>query len=131
MSDTKSGDDKTLSVTPKKTLTLKRPGMEQGTVRLSEAELSDELQKLGASISVSTAQYNNLPEEARVELGWRGIAWYHGADGAVTRLWYGVGSPEDNRMARIKDQRLAALTDEARDVAIYRANAWLDDNFSE
>ena len=26
MSDTKSGDDKTLSVTPKKTLTLKRPG---------------------------------------------------------------------------------------------------------
>ncbi|MGY6039557.1 M16 family metallopeptidase [Aeromonas sp. AE23HZ002T15] len=34
--------------------------LEQGTVRLSEAELSDELQKLGASISVSTAQYNNL-----------------------------------------------------------------------
>ncbi|MEZ2328179.1 translation initiation factor IF-2 [Mesorhizobium sp. RCC_202] len=33
MSDTKSGDDKTLSVTPKKTLTLKRPGTEQGTVR--------------------------------------------------------------------------------------------------
>ncbi len=33
MSDTKSDDDKTLSVTPKKTLTLKRPGMEQGTVR--------------------------------------------------------------------------------------------------
>ena len=33
MSDTKTGDDKTLSVTPKKTLTLKRPGMEQGTVR--------------------------------------------------------------------------------------------------
>jgi translation initiation factor IF-2 len=33
MSDTKSGDDKTLSVTTKKTLTLKRPGMEQGTVR--------------------------------------------------------------------------------------------------
>ena len=33
MSDTKSGDDKTLSVTPKKTLTLKRPGIEQGTVR--------------------------------------------------------------------------------------------------
>ncbi|RUU03823.1 translation initiation factor IF-2 [Mesorhizobium sp. USDA-HM6] len=31
MSDTKSGDDKTLSVTPKKTLTLKRP--ETGTVR--------------------------------------------------------------------------------------------------
>ncbi len=29
MSDTKSGDDKTLSVTPKKTLTLKRPGIEQ------------------------------------------------------------------------------------------------------
>ncbi|WP_296737344.1 translation initiation factor IF-2, partial [Mesorhizobium sp.] len=27
------GDDKTLSVTPKKTLTLKRPGTEQGTVR--------------------------------------------------------------------------------------------------
>ncbi|TJV25837.1 MAG: GTP-binding protein, partial [Mesorhizobium sp.] len=35
MSDTKSGDDKTLSVTPKKTLTLKRPGTEQGTVRQS------------------------------------------------------------------------------------------------
>ncbi|MFC3208703.1 translation initiation factor IF-2 [Aquamicrobium soli] len=33
MSDTKSGDDKTLSVTPKKTLTLKRPGVEQGVVR--------------------------------------------------------------------------------------------------
>lgn len=33
MSDTKSGDDKTLSVTPKKTLTLKRPGVEQSTVR--------------------------------------------------------------------------------------------------
>ena len=33
MSDTKSGDDKTLSVATKKTLTLKRPGMEQGTVR--------------------------------------------------------------------------------------------------
>ena len=33
MSDTKSGDDKTLSVNPKKTLTLKRPGIEQGTVR--------------------------------------------------------------------------------------------------
>jgi translation initiation factor IF-2 len=33
MSDTKSGDDKTLSVNTKKTLTLKRPGMEQGTVR--------------------------------------------------------------------------------------------------
>jgi translation initiation factor IF-2 len=31
MSDTK--DDKTLSVNPKKTLTMKRPGMEQGTVR--------------------------------------------------------------------------------------------------
>ena len=35
MSDTKSGDDKTLSVTPKKTLTIKRPGTEQGTVRQS------------------------------------------------------------------------------------------------
>ena len=35
MSDTKSGDDKTLSVSTKKTLTLKRPGMEQGTVRQS------------------------------------------------------------------------------------------------
>ncbi|WP_309084263.1 translation initiation factor IF-2 [Chelativorans sp.] len=33
MTDTKTGDDKTLSVNPKKTLTLKRPGMEQGTVR--------------------------------------------------------------------------------------------------
>ncbi len=33
MTDTKSGDDKTLSVNVKKTLTLKRPGMEQGTVR--------------------------------------------------------------------------------------------------
>ena len=33
MSDTKSDDDKTLSVPAKKTLTLKRPGMEQGTVR--------------------------------------------------------------------------------------------------
>ncbi|QPC89120.1 translation initiation factor IF-2 [Mesorhizobium sp. INR15] len=33
MSDTKSGDDKTLSVTPKKTLTLKRPGTEQAVVR--------------------------------------------------------------------------------------------------
>ncbi len=33
MSDTKSGDDKTLSVTPKKTLTLKRHGAEQGIVR--------------------------------------------------------------------------------------------------
>ena len=31
MSDTK--DDKTLSVNTKKTLTLKRPGVEQGTVR--------------------------------------------------------------------------------------------------
>ncbi|WP_040692753.1 translation initiation factor IF-2 associated domain-containing protein, partial [Pseudaminobacter salicylatoxidans] len=33
MSDTKSGDDNTLSVNTKKTLTLKRPGLEQGTVR--------------------------------------------------------------------------------------------------
>jgi translation initiation factor IF-2 len=33
MTDTKSGDDNTLSVNPKKTLTLKRPGVEQGTVR--------------------------------------------------------------------------------------------------
>ncbi len=33
MSDTKSGDDKTLSVGTKKTLTLKRSGVEQGTVR--------------------------------------------------------------------------------------------------
>src|SRR5687768_2366648 len=32
MSDTKTGDDK-LSVNTKKTLTLKRPGLEQGTVR--------------------------------------------------------------------------------------------------
>lgn len=34
MSDTKSGDDKTLSVSTKKTLTLKR-GVEQSTVRQS------------------------------------------------------------------------------------------------
>ena len=33
MSDTKSGDEKTLTVHPKKTLTLKRPGIEQSTVR--------------------------------------------------------------------------------------------------
>ncbi len=33
MNDTKSGDDKTLSVTSKPTLTLKRPGIEQSTVR--------------------------------------------------------------------------------------------------
>ncbi len=33
MSDTKSGDEKTLTVNPKKTLTLKRPGIEQSTVR--------------------------------------------------------------------------------------------------
>ena len=33
MSDIKTGDEKTLSVTPKKTLTLKRPGMEHGTVK--------------------------------------------------------------------------------------------------
>ncbi|KFB11308.1 translation initiation factor IF-2 [Nitratireductor basaltis] len=33
MTDTKSGDDKTLSVNAKKTLTLKRPGSDQGTVR--------------------------------------------------------------------------------------------------
>ena len=35
MSDTKSSDDKTLSVSGKKTLTLKRPSVEQGTVRQS------------------------------------------------------------------------------------------------
>ena len=35
MSDTKSGDDKTLSVSTKKTLTLKRSGVEQSTVRQS------------------------------------------------------------------------------------------------
>jgi translation initiation factor IF-2 len=35
MSDIKSSDDKTLSVNTKKTLTLKRPGLEQGTVRQS------------------------------------------------------------------------------------------------
>lgn len=34
--------------------------LEQGTVRLTEAQLSDELQKLGARIDVSTAQYNSL-----------------------------------------------------------------------
>jgi translation initiation factor IF-2 len=33
MSDTKTGDDNKLSVNTKKTLTLKRPGLEQGTVR--------------------------------------------------------------------------------------------------
>jgi translation initiation factor IF-2 len=33
MSDTKTGDDKTLSVTPKKTLSLKPSGVTQGTVR--------------------------------------------------------------------------------------------------
>src|ERR1700752_2765725 len=33
MSERKTGEDKTLSVNSKKTLTLKRPGMEQGTVR--------------------------------------------------------------------------------------------------
>ncbi|WP_048645321.1 translation initiation factor IF-2 [Nitratireductor soli] len=33
MTDTKTGDDKTLSVNTKKTLTLKRPSVEQGTVR--------------------------------------------------------------------------------------------------
>ncbi|HEV7253243.1 MAG TPA: translation initiation factor IF-2 [Mesorhizobium sp.] len=33
MSDTKTGDDKTLHVSGKKPLTLKRPGLEQGTVR--------------------------------------------------------------------------------------------------
>ncbi|WP_295813246.1 translation initiation factor IF-2 N-terminal domain-containing protein, partial [uncultured Nitratireductor sp.] len=33
MTDTKTGDDKTLSVDKKKTLTLKRPSVEQGTVR--------------------------------------------------------------------------------------------------
>ena len=33
MSDTKTGDDKTLSVTPKKTLSLKPAGVTQGTVR--------------------------------------------------------------------------------------------------
>ncbi|MEQ1940944.1 translation initiation factor IF-2 [Mesorhizobium sp. VNQ89] len=33
MTDTKTGDDKTLSVNTKKTLTLKRPGVEQSTVR--------------------------------------------------------------------------------------------------
>ena len=33
MSDTKTGDDKTLSVNTKKTLTLKRTSLEQGTVR--------------------------------------------------------------------------------------------------
>ncbi|MFN4272635.1 MAG: translation initiation factor IF-2 [Aliihoeflea sp.] len=33
MSDTKTGDDKTLSVGTKKTLTMKRTGIEQGTVR--------------------------------------------------------------------------------------------------
>ena len=34
--------------------------MGQGTVRLTEAQLSDELQKLGSSIDVSSAQYNTL-----------------------------------------------------------------------
>ena len=33
MSDTKTGDENTLTVNTKKTLTLKRPGLEQGTVR--------------------------------------------------------------------------------------------------
>ena len=33
MSDTKTGDEKTLTVHPKKTLSLKRPGVEQSTVR--------------------------------------------------------------------------------------------------
>src|SRR5690606_3238176 len=32
----------------------------QGSVRLTEAQLSDELQKLGSSVSVSSAQYSNL-----------------------------------------------------------------------
>ncbi|MGL4933731.1 MAG: M16 family metallopeptidase [Aeromonas sp.] len=34
--------------------------MGQGTVRLTEAQLSDELQKLGSRIDVASAQYNNL-----------------------------------------------------------------------
>ncbi|MGL4249374.1 MAG: M16 family metallopeptidase [Aeromonas sp.] len=34
--------------------------MVQGSVRLSEAQLSDELQKLGSGINFSSAQYNNL-----------------------------------------------------------------------
>uniref|UniRef100_UPI0035940C44 translation initiation factor IF-2 associated domain-containing protein n=1 Tax=Aestuariivirga sp. TaxID=2650926 RepID=UPI0035940C44 len=33
MTDNKSGDDKTLHVPAKKTLTIKRPGSETGTVR--------------------------------------------------------------------------------------------------
>ena len=36
MSDSKSGDDKTLHVASKKTLTLKRGGNEQGVVRPCE-----------------------------------------------------------------------------------------------
>ena len=95
-------------------------------------DLSYEIEAARQRLEELTAEYAGLPPEVLAELAWSGVAWYYGADGATARILDGEGSKIDLKMASIKDQRLAALPDDqAREVAIRRANAWLDDHFDE
>ena len=93
--------------------------------------LSYEIEKTRARLEELTAEYEALPREARIELGCEGVTLYHGARGTVVRMMHGAESPENAKILRMKDQRLAALSEEDREIAINRANDWLDDNFSE
>lgn len=112
----------------------KKPEIAETQVDLMEfgRDLSYEIEAARQRLEALSAQYAELPPDVLADLAWKGIAWYHGADGAVARMTGGASGAANLRMGRIKDQRLAALPDDqAREVAIRRANAWLDDHFDE
>lgn len=92
--------------------------------------LSYEIDDTEQGLNELRAQYEQLPRGVLVELAWRAIAHYH-SHGVATRVARGHDNTEIERLERIKNQRLAALTAEERRLAIAEANLWLDENFAE
>ncbi len=93
----------------------------------TEKSYEDQVQRgreLSYIVVDALAEYEALPVEVRTELAWRAIAHHH----VQAAAW---GESSIPRSASVKELRKSHLTEEEQEVAIKKANDWLDEHMSE
>jgi len=111
---------------------LATPSQEVETVKADSQIVKELVQKvLREGSDEALVKLSEMPREALIEAAWQGIANYHGPLKAG-RIYGSVAALAYDRMFEAeKDFRLSLLTDEERELAISKANDWLDDQFAD
>lgn len=97
---------------------------------LSELEQSVLVKKLVGAILTIEGVLGEMPRKALITAAWEGIANYHREDHMGQIMW-GEKTEDVKALERAKDRRLSLLTKKERELAISRANDWLDENFEK